>query len=629
MRRMLAATLGLALTAGLPATASAQEPSEGESADGTEAPQPPPRDAVILTVDEEPYEARIDDFDDVDWYRFTAVGGRDYWIVADIHYSFEVDVTVSVHDAGGAEVEVTRRSDHGELRWVLLSGAAPTTYFVRVSLVESPYDSSGDYGIEIRTIDDDHGDTAAEGTPVRLSSADVTEFVARTDHDDDRDWLLFDARAGDLYRITARYGVSVNVYMVGDDGGTVGDPLTEWGTSLSYGEMDHKPWRFAESGRYALSLRDDTHGRDRDYPFDYTVTFERLDDDHANLPDDPSPLRVDRRTDAELNYDYDEDWFEIQLVEGEQYLVEFLPGESPPRHAEVILYGVGSTDYQDEYIRQRHTLYYPGASRRVWKPTETGLHLVNVRTSEDRSDGTYPTDYSITVSPRPPDDHADGPEGADEIRSGAWLEATLEIGSDEDWYRFAATPGVVYAVEFAVRLPGSSEFEPLPLRYSWRGTLAYFIDDNWGFEADSGYVFGDGGMRYLVFTTDAFGGLENVDYRFRLVEYESVDYGDGRATAQAVGLGETVIGSATDQDADWFAFDAVAGGSTPSRRDREPRRSLCSTQPARCRLATPMSSTTASNGPGAAWSSGRRPRRGGTGFAWQEGGPSRTSTASR
>ncbi len=567
MRRLLAVALVLALTTGVPATThagaiagdtgpQADEPSGGE--EESTAPQPPPRDAVILSVDADPYEARIDELYEVDWYRFTAVAGRDYWVVAETDFPTDVDITVALQDATGAAVEVASRSDYGDLRWVLLTDARAGTYYVRIFVGEYSIDPTGNYALDVRTIDDDHANAAAAGTVVHPAAATTTEHTGRIDYEDDRDWLVFSARAGDTYRVTPRYGVGVNVYAVDSDGETVGDPLDEWGTSLSYGEMDHKPWHFEESGRYAMSILDDSY--DTDYPYEYTVTFERLTDDHANVPDDPSPLHVGRRTDAALNYDYDEDWFYVDLVEGEQYLVEFLLGESPRGRAEVILYGVGSSEYQDAYIRQRHTLSYPGASRRVWEAGETGRHLVNVRTGEGWPDGTLPVDYSITVGRRPADDHADGPEGATLIRSAAWFEATMDVAGDDDWYRFLARPGVVYAAEFSVRLPGADGFEPLPDYYRWRGTLAYLIDDNWGFDAGGGYAFAGEGTQYLVFTTDGFGDLAGVDYRFRLVEYESVDHGDDRSTAEALRVGETVVGSATDTDADWFVFDAVAGG---------------------------------------------------------------------
>lgn len=547
MRRLLAVTLVLALTGGMPATASAQEPSEGESADGTEAPQRPPRDAVILTVDGDPHEGRIDELYEVDWYRFTAVGGHDYWILADTGRGgswMDVDINVALHDATGAEIEVSAFSEHNDLRWVVLENARATTYYVRIFVDTSSIDAIGSYGLEVRTIDDDHGNTAAEGTLVHPGSAVQTEYAGRSDHEDDRDWLLFDARAGDIYRIAARGAVSLGVYAFDPVTGTVGDRLSGW--------------HIEESGRYAVSISERVNNDE--YPSEYTVTFEKLTDDRPNVPDDPALLRLGWQTGFTLNYSGDVDWLAIDLVEGEQYLVTVTAAEpSAPAAAQIILHDLGS-DPQDPYDERRHTLSFPTSSRRAWRAAGSGQHLVEVRTGESwRGDG-YPADFSITISLRPADDHADDPEGATVIRPGTWVEATLGVSADEDWYRFAGRTGIVYSAEVGIRVEGADAYVPSSDRYRWRGTLAYLIDDDWGFDAEAGYAFAMDGTQYLIITARWLGELENVDYRFRLVEHESIDYGDDRSTARAVRLGETVIGSATDQDSDWFAFDAVAGG---------------------------------------------------------------------
>lgn len=521
MRRLLAVALVLALTTGVPATAhasaiagdtgpQADEPSGSE--EESEAPHPPPRDAVILTADAEPYEARIDELHEVDWYRFTAVGGHDYWILADTQRGgawIDVDITVSLYHATGAAVEVAGYSGRNALRWVLLNDARATTYYVRVLVGESSIDAIGSYGLEVRTIHDDHGNTAETGTLVRPGSAGTTEYSARADYGGDRDWLVFDARAGDIYRIRTSGGGSVSLHMMdAGNGGTVGEPLTRWGTSLSYGELEGKPWRIEQSGRYAVSLVGG--GGDGTYPNEYTVVFEKLTDDHSNTPDVTGALSVDRQTTAVLNYRGDEDWF----PEG----------------------------------------------RLLWTALETGRHLVNVRDTSPWNSTIHPVGYNIAVNRRMPDDHADGPAGATAIRPGTWLEASLDLLGDEDWYRFFAQAGAAYIVDYEIRRQGSEDFSPPRLTAVGGDVVTYFLDDDWGFSGVSGYAFPTDGTQHIVITTGDFGRRGGWDYRFRLVEHESVDYGDDRSTARALGVGEPVVGSASDEDADWFVFDAQAGG---------------------------------------------------------------------
>ena len=143
MRRLLAAALTAALVASAAAEAGATE--------HTTNPVPPP-DAVPITVDAPPHEARLDEFDEVDWYRFDAAEGPDYWIVIDTGGNRSlpaVDAWLSLHDATGARVDVTSASDDDELRWKLLAGAEEATYFVRVFTNWRSYVLTGRYGLAV------------------------------------------------------------------------------------------------------------------------------------------------------------------------------------------------------------------------------------------------------------------------------------------------------------------------------------------------------------------------------------------------------------------------------------------------------------------------------------------------
>ena len=569
MRRLLAVILVLALGVGLPATTSADKSSEGEGSDDTEAPQPPPSDAVGLAVDAEPYEARIDELHEVDWYRFTTVAGGNYWILpdaggdslSDVDIS-ALDIFVSVHDADGTDVGVAARSGGG-LRSVFLVEARAATYFVRISLGAYSVDPVADYRIEVRTVGDDHGNTAATGTVVRPGSAVTTVHAGEFEYRGDEDWLLFDARAGDTYRITSRWsGVGLGVHAIDPGGDPISTGLSRWGTAGSYGDVDGKPWHFERSGRYAVVVHD-TGGNSywhSFYPRGYDVTFERLADDHANLPNDPSPLRPGDRTEAILEYEEDEDWFAVHLVKGEAYVAEFSSGSSERLAVQVILYGVRAGEDEHDDMRSGQTLLsYPGRTRQVWQAAETGRHLVNIRTVERRSAASFPADYSIAISRLPADDHADGPDGASAIRPDEPIEATLEMPDDEDWFRFDAKPGVTYAVEFDVRTPGTEISVPLRGSGHERRIGAYFLDGGWGFDPVNGYAFATAGTHYLVVAGHLRDG-ESLDYHVQLVEHESVDHSDDRLTARPLQESEGLIGSVSDQDADWFVLDTRAAG---------------------------------------------------------------------
>ncbi|MCE2531734.1 MAG: hypothetical protein J4F44_04550, partial [Acidimicrobiia bacterium] len=110
MRRLLAAALTAALVTSAAAGAGATE----HTTDSV-----PPPDAVAITVDAPPHEARLEEFDEVHWYRFDATDGQDYWIVVDTGGNRSlptVGARFSLHDAAGERVDVASASDDDELR---------------------------------------------------------------------------------------------------------------------------------------------------------------------------------------------------------------------------------------------------------------------------------------------------------------------------------------------------------------------------------------------------------------------------------------------------------------------------------------------------------------------------------
>lgn len=574
MLRLLAVALVLAVVAGLPSTTHAgaiagdtdlraDEPSGSEDAEDAQTPQPPPSDAILLAVDAEPHEARIDELYEVDWYRFVASEGQDYWIVADTSREgsgVDVDIVVSLHDGTGTPVEVARENHHNELRWLLLTDADAGTYFVRVGVDPIRIVDTGAYGIEVRAIDDDHGNSAAEGTVIDLASA--LEYGGRMDYEDDQDWLVFDARAGDIYRLTATGLIDAWLHSVraaGDGDGVEVDRLERWGTSGSMSGPDPRPWHFEESGRYAVAVRDEA-GR-QNYPGDYTLTFERLTDDHSNTPDVTGALSVGRETVAVLDYRGDEDWFGVDLVDGNQYVVEVSSPDDEAPSLEVVVYGVDSTMYTDSYARDRHRLSYPGSSRLLWTVIGTGRHRVQVRDTSRWDSTIHPASYGITVNRRaPPDDHADQRDGSTPLRPGVWLEGTLDTLGDEDWFRLSAAAGVPYTVEYEIRGEGSEDFGPPEDFYDGNDVVVYFLDDDWGFSGAAGYAFPTAGTQHVLVTTAEWADGRPWDYRLRLVEHERVDHGDDRRSAGALAPGEAVVGSATSADPDWFYFEAPEPG---------------------------------------------------------------------
>lgn len=555
MRRLLVATLTAALVASAAADAGATEHTTDPV---------PPLDAVPITVGAPPHEARLDEFDEVDWYRFDAAEGQDYWIVIDTGGNRSlpaVDAWLSLHDATGARVDVTSASDDDELRWKLLAGAEEATYFVRVFTNRRSYVLTGRYGLAVHAIDDDHGDTPAKGTAIDV--ADTAGATGTIDHQDDVDWFRFSAEAGDLYRMTAPDTVEMSLQLLfatGDDAAAADErELTQWGTDRGPDDLEGKPWLFAVSGRYAMSI-EALSGEQGDYPRPYAVDFEMLTDDHSNTPQGATPLPVGEEILASHDYRLDEDWFSVDLVDGASYVAELSRSDRSSSDLSIDLFGsareVGpSISWQDRYVSAGV------GTMVVWRATETGPHLARVTDSSNGPGGRFPGEYTVVVRRRSPDDHADVATGATSLSAGVWTEGTLEPSGDVDWFRFPARGGALYAIDYELRAGDAAEFASPTDPATGFEALPYFVDEDGAVLAIEGYSNELEGTRHLVFLGESHDDDGGVDYRFRLVEHERerVDHADDRAGARSLRAGETVAGEVSTDDSDWFAFDAQAG----------------------------------------------------------------------
>ena len=569
------ALAALILTAGCAVSGMGAESSsalvildDGPAAETSDAatPEEPPADAAVLVVGAESHVAQLADLYEVHWYRFEARQGQDYRIVVggrSGRAAGDVSVELSLHDSTGAPIATEADPYSLRTHWLFLRGAEERTYYVRV--VGASYDPTGEYEIAVGRIADEHGDVPSAGTEIDL--ADGAGYVGAIDYGGDRDWFVFDAQAGALFKIAIDSGpdkpggASYRLYMLSadqEDAGSSGDEfeltgLGPWGTSVPFWRVETGPRRIEETGRYAVVVEEDSRGYE--LPVSYTIKFEFLDDDHSNVPLGATLLQPGEERTASLNYTYDEDWFYVDMVQGERYVVDAYALEEDRAFPEVALYNEGSkVSYRDSYDLARDELIAPGIGRLAWQARYSGPHLVKVSNRRSESEEHYPTEYAIAVSRRPADDHSDAPDGATFIRSGDWTEAELDALTDTDWFQFLVTAGTVYHVELEVLEEDSGNYIPAEDQYGWRDVQAFFVADGWKDDARHSLASADNGIVYVMLSASR---PRIISYRFRLVANEEVDYGDDRATASPINDAETVRGSVTDKDSDWFAFEAV------------------------------------------------------------------------
>ena len=492
MRRLFAVALIAALVMSTTAEAGASE--------HTTDPVPPP-DALAIIVDAPPHEARLVEFDEVHWYRFDAIEGQDYWITLDTGGNRSlppVAAWLSLHDATGALVEVASASDDEKLRWKLLAGADKATYFVRIFTDWRSWVFTGNYGLTVHAIDDDHGDTLAEGTAIDV--ADSAGPAGTIDHQDDVDWFRFSAEAGDLYRITGPDTVEMSIQLLfatgdgaGDDSAAAGRrELTQWGTDRGGDDLEGKPWQFAVSGRYAMSIEAGS-AEQGEYPRPYSVEFESLTDDHSNTPQGATPLPVGEETLASHDYGLDEDWFSVDLVDGHDYVAELIRADSHLPVLSLELFGAARGVESDVYWWFRPESTGVGTAV-VWRADEAGPHLARVRDSSNGSGERFPGEYALVVRRRSSDDHADDRTDASPLTEGEWAEGSLDVPGDVDWFRFSARGGALYAVEYQVRGGNAAEFTSPAGQVLGGGVQVYFVDDDGASLATSGHSWESGTM---------------------------------------------------------------------------------------------------------------------------------------
>ena len=169
--------------------------------------------------------------------------------------------------------------------------------------------------------------------------------------------------------------------------------LGPWGTSVPFSRGATGPRRIEETGRYAVVVEEDSRGYE--LPVSYTIKFDFLDDDHSNVPVGATLLRPGQERTASLNYTYDEDWFYVDMIQGERYVVDAYALEEDRAFPEVALYNEESkVSYRDSYDLGGDELIAPGIGRLVWQARHSGPHLIRSATADQNPTRTIPPSTS-------------------------------------------------------------------------------------------------------------------------------------------------------------------------------------------------------------------------------------------
>ena len=250
----------------------------------------------------------IGDWDDQDYFKFTANRGQVYRIEVSPHlYGDRPDIVL--HSPNGA----LREDSAGHILW-----SAPTQgdYYISVEFL---YNSSvSSYTLTVASIDDtadDHRDGAANATG--LSIGETVGGVLENELD--LDYFKFSAEEGQGYRVDVDYGAllfSSDLTLLSPDGFTQ-EPLDK------YTHSDHDGyrllWMATEAGTYYLEVKS-RWGNAGEYTITVTAV-EAVPDDHGDDAETATDISIGETVEGFMDYEFDLDYFRFIANEGQEYLL--------------------------------------------------------------------------------------------------------------------------------------------------------------------------------------------------------------------------------------------------------------------------------------------------------------------
>ena len=339
-----------------------------------------PAEATVVTM-EATLEGRIDDDQDMDFFRVHVVADRGY--VAKVKsvslgYSqvqaFEADGTSKVPDTQAFQSIVGAESS-----W---RAARDGVYFL---VVDTPSTNIGAYTLTVNEFapgGDDHGDSPASATPISPGTSTFGTLEDPFDHD----YFRFQAQAGQTYHVKLNHPSvppqPVTIYAA--DGVT---ELEKQGYTGGHMKGTYFPWIAPESEEYFLEFH--SPGRQTG---DYILTILRGvsgQDDHGDIPSVASDLSVGREVGGALDHNSDFDYFRFLAEAGRKYeITAKFHGKSDRR---IFIYGADGVTFEARYSKfgQRQSGKYV-----LWEAPQSGTFYAVMF-----SPGGETGPYTIEVTP--------------------------------------------------------------------------------------------------------------------------------------------------------------------------------------------------------------------------------------
>ena len=159
-------------------------------------------------------------------------------------------------------------------------------------------------------------------------------------------------------------------------------------------------------------------------------------DDHEDVPEGATRIRVGREVGGSLDYDFDFDYFLFEAEQGRKYDIVVTHETLPSSHINFL------STINDHVPGWKSKLRMESGVDIQWVGPHSAPYLLVIQNFGGHS-GPYTV--SITRAPdRPPDDHADRHEGATVIELGERVEGEIDEAWDLDFFTFKTAEWSTY-----------------------------------------------------------------------------------------------------------------------------------------------------------------------------------------
>jgi methionine-rich copper-binding protein CopC len=496
-------------------------------------------------------------------------GDQDWWkinLTAGLTYVFQLNTTSSGLDpylrllnSTGMQLAYSDDDGGGYNSRIVFTASTSGSYYLSAQGIGT---TTGTYSLRASATDT----IPCTASTTAIVAANGTNAVSRVDAEGDRDWWRANLVAGTTYTIKllgspsgANSGLTLSdpyIYGIYNSSGGViaGTSNDDYGSSTE-SQVVFTP---TTSGIYYFSsgAYGSTTGS-----YALQLTARNV----AEIPNSTATtatLAVNSRASNTIGIAGDQDWFRVNLIAGQRYVVDLMTDQSSARP-------LSDPYFRGVYLSNGTTLLANSTnddygssldSRAVFTAPNTGTYYLAAG-----GYGSYTGDYIITLSAlsNTTDIISANTSTTGTITLGSTgINGTIDVARDDDWYRISLTAGQSYVIN--LRGADSGQGSLIDPRFvgvynSSGAIIAGTGNDNYSNSPDAQITFRPltSGVYYL-----AAGGANDLtgSYRLTIEPTLSSDISDNVTTTAVLNVGGSVTSQIdNDDDVDWIKIRLTQG----------------------------------------------------------------------